>query len=68
MDFEKLPVGSRIAIEKFDDWKRYAEAHGFFPKEIGAMRDIMLRTHPSGYFVCPPAPAPAHFRYERLVA
>jgi hypothetical protein len=44
MKFEELPVGSRIAIEKFDDWKRYTEAHGFFPKEIGAIRDIMLRT------------------------
>jgi hypothetical protein len=67
MRFEELPVGSRIAIEKYDDWNRYAEAHGFFPKEIGPSKNIMLRTHPSGCFVYPPPSAPPYFRYEILI-
>jgi hypothetical protein len=68
MPFEELSVGCRVAIEKWDDWKRYAEAHRFFPKEITPLRYVMLRTHPSGCFVTPPPAAPAHFRYELLAA
>jgi hypothetical protein len=59
----ELPTLTRIEFLKFEDWKRYADAHGFWMDRTASRPGYYSMVN--GYApLCPDLPMPRDFQFE----